>query len=91
MDAKVITAFPGVPDGKVYPVEYKPGDTVSGDLAEQAIGAGLAEEIDESADPLATLKKAELETLAAERGVDISAAKTKADIIAALKAASVGA
>lgn len=91
MDAKAIVAFPGVPDGKVYPVEFKPGDTVSGDLASEAVAAGLAEEIGESADPLASLKKADLEALAAERGVDISAANTKADIIAALKAAAVGA
>lgn len=41
----------------------------------------------DDADDLDTKTKAELETLAKERGVDIAAAKTKADIIEALRAA----
>ncbi|HWL06731.1 MAG TPA: hypothetical protein VNQ99_17645 [Xanthobacteraceae bacterium] len=44
--------------------------------------AGDGEEVD-----LSKLKKDDLEALAAERGVDISEAKTKAEIVALLEAA----
>jgi hypothetical protein len=41
--AKVIKAFPGVPDGKIDPVDFAPGDEVVGDLARVAIAEGWAE------------------------------------------------
>ncbi|MCA3255072.1 MAG: hypothetical protein INF91_05600 [Alphaproteobacteria bacterium] len=41
--AKVIKSFKGVPDGKVYPIEFAEGDTVEGELAEVAIAEGWAE------------------------------------------------
>jgi hypothetical protein len=42
---KATVTFPmlGVPDGSVYPVQYKVGDTVEGDLAREAIAGGWGE------------------------------------------------
>lgn len=40
--ATVTSTFEGVPDGQVYPVKLKVGDTVRGDLAEVAVSMGKA-------------------------------------------------
>lgn len=45
MKAIVTKAFPGVKDGEVYPVDFKPGDEVEGDLGRVAVAEGWAEEI----------------------------------------------
>jgi len=37
MKATVIKAFRGAKDGEHYPVEFKPGDTVEGELAKVAV------------------------------------------------------
>lgn len=91
MDARVTRAFDGVPDGMIHPRRIAAGEIISGDLARVALESGWAEEIravgETSSPALDKLSKAELEQLAAERKIDISAAKTKADIIAALEAA----
>ena len=44
MKAKVIKSFRGAPDGEVHPKQFKPGDTVEGDLACVAIREGWAED-----------------------------------------------
>lgn len=40
--ATVTAAFCGVPDGAVYPREFAPGETVTGDLAAVAVREGWA-------------------------------------------------
>ncbi|SFH04416.1 hypothetical protein [Methylobacterium gossipiicola] len=52
----------------------------------KAISGEKGPEPDAPVDDLDTKTKPELEALAAERGVDISKAKTKADVIEALRA-----
>ncbi|PZQ13640.1 MAG: hypothetical protein DI565_13945 [Ancylobacter novellus] len=61
------------------------------DEAQAAIAAGTHVSADAAetaeVDDLDALNKTDLEKLAAERGVDISTAKTKADIVEALRKA----
>jgi len=52
----------------------------------RAISGEKGPEPEPAADDLDTKTKPELEALAAERGVDITKAKTKADVIEALRA-----
>lgn len=82
--------FRGATGTDPFPVRFDEGDECPTDLVEAALEAGVVEEIDASSssgDDINSMSKAKLEALAAERGVDISNAKTKADIIAALEAA----
>lgn len=44
MKATVIKEFDGAKDGTIYPVKWKPGDVVEGDLARVAIENKWAEE-----------------------------------------------
>ena len=41
---KVVKAFKGVPDGAHHPIDYAPGDVVSGDLGAVALREGWAVE-----------------------------------------------
>lgn len=43
--AVVIKAFKGVPDGAIYPIEFRPGDVVTGALAVVAVSEGWADEV----------------------------------------------
>jgi hypothetical protein len=43
MQAMVTQAFRGCRDGDPRVVEFRPGDTVEGDLAREAVAAGWAE------------------------------------------------
>jgi hypothetical protein len=43
--AVAIKTFKGVPDGAIYPIEFRPGDVVSGALAVVAVSEGWAEEV----------------------------------------------
>ena len=45
MKAKVTQAFDGVPDGKVHPVTFNPGDEVEGELAKVAVANKWARKI----------------------------------------------
>lgn len=99
MRAVVKKAFQGVQDGEIHPRAFSEGDVVSGDLAAVAVAEGWAEGLegeasgegdqdDQAGDiDLDALSKKDLEALAAERGVDLSHARSKAEIIAALEAA----
>lgn len=91
--AIVLKTFSGVIDGNVHPVMHNPGDEIAGELAASAVAAGLAEEVGDEpapeAAPLDKMTRAELEAVAAEMGLDIAGAKTKADIIAAIEAVKV--
>ncbi len=48
--AKVIEAFPGVPDGQTRPKKFREYDEVTGDLAEVAVREGWAELINGEAE-----------------------------------------
>lgn len=43
MEARVTKAFPGVPEGEVYPRQHEVGETVTGRMAEVALAEGWAE------------------------------------------------
>lgn len=91
MKAIVTKAFPGVPDGELHVRHFVEGDEVTGKLAQVALDNDWAEEeagdtIEGEAASLSKLKVDELRALAADRGIDVSAAKTKADIVALLNA-----
>jgi hypothetical protein len=62
----------------------EPGETakVEGDIADN----GVHPDITEGAKPLSELSKAELEDIASREGVDLSAAKTNEDRVAAIEA-----
>ncbi|MCJ2131465.1 hypothetical protein [Methylobacterium sp. E-045] len=62
-------------------------EVVNDDDTGGAISGEQGPEPDGNEDGLDGKSKADLETLAKEKGVDISAARTKADIITALRAA----
>lgn len=93
MKATVTKAFPGRPDNEALSRTITVGETIFGDLASVAVNEGNAEEVHDeaaAAEPgsdLLKLSKSKLEAIAAERGVDISGAATKGQIIAALEAA----
>ena len=40
--AKMIKTIRAVPDGEVYPREYKPGETITGEIARVAVDHGWA-------------------------------------------------
>lgn len=40
---KLIKSFRGVPNGEIYPVEYKPGDECPAELLDAAIHFGAVE------------------------------------------------
>ena len=48
---KVKKTFSGVPDGEIYPIEFKIGDLVTGDLAEVAVNEGWAVPVSPPAKP----------------------------------------
>ena len=95
MKAVVTHAFPGRPDDEPLSRTIEVGETLAGDLASVAISLGCAEAIEEEQpepeevdDGLDKLTRAELDALAADRAVDVAGAKTKGDVIAALRAAA---
>lgn len=49
--ATVTKAFKGVPDGDVLPVDFVPGDEVTGDLAAVAVREGWASDGQKAAKP----------------------------------------
>jgi hypothetical protein len=93
----VTTEFPGRPDNEALARRIKVGEVISGELAAVALAEGWASE--EGREDVIAPKPAEygsmtrgaLDALAAERGVDITASKNKADVIAALEAADAAA
>jgi hypothetical protein len=96
MKAIVTHEFDGRPDGEALARLIPAGEVIFGELAQVAIAAGDAELIEEAivevddADEgpdLHKMTRTDLDTLAAERGVDIKKAKNKADVIGLLKAA----
>ncbi len=102
MRARVTKAFPGVEDGQVHPRPIEIGETISGDLAREAVAGGFAEPVDEAKEAAelaeadaAAKKQASVDRLAALKAVaqgarvDIAKAKTAEEIEAALKAAGV--
>ena len=50
-ECKVIKSFLGVPDGEIYPVEFKIDDLVTGDLAKVAVKEGWAAPVSLPAKP----------------------------------------
>ncbi len=85
--AKVIEAFPGVPDGQTRPKKFREYDEVTGDLAEVAVREGWAElingeaELDDEARSTAVvdipadwrdLHWMKLKSIAAEFAVDVA-------------------
>ncbi|MCX5581329.1 hypothetical protein [Kaistia terrae] len=96
ISAIVVSPFKGVRDGEIYPRDIEVGDTVVGDLAVSALRDGMAELRDGDADHgadtaivnLGRLKLDELKALAAERGIELGKAQTKAEIIAVLDPAT---
>lgn len=71
-------------------------DEIPADIAESLAAVGYIEEApEEDADddgqavPLAAMTAAQLKTFAAANGIDLGAAKTKADVLAAIEAAPV--
>ncbi|MFN3549626.1 MAG: hypothetical protein ACK4U0_19235 [Mesorhizobium sp.] len=95
MHATVTISTNGRPDNEALPRMLPVGAVISGDLATVAVRDGWAEEIrDEPAeamDPdLARLKVDELKALAADRGIDLGDARTKAQIIALLASSAAG-
>ena len=48
---KVKDPFLGVPDGEIYPIEFKIGDLVTGDLAKVAVNEGWAAPVSLPAKP----------------------------------------
>lgn len=87
MRAKVTKAFPGVEDGKIYPRDIAIGEIISGDLAREAIGAELAEPLDEAKEAAAAKRKATEDARAAELAAQQEVAKK----IEALTAIAAGA
>lgn len=73
--AKVVKPFKGAPDGEVYPVEFKEGDVVRGDLARVAIENKWAKEISEKPErksrekPAADAPKTAADLLKAQKGM----------------------
>ncbi|MBD9635961.1 hypothetical protein IB277_06590 [Ensifer sp. ENS07] len=94
MLAKVKTPFRGVPDGLIHPRDFAAGDIVEGDLAAVAVAEGWAatEESDGAGGvALDKMKVEELKAHATSLSIDLGAAKTKAEIIAVIVAATSGA
>lgn len=97
MKAIVTREFDGRPDGEALARLIPVGEVIFGDLAQVAIAAGDAELIEEEiaevdavdeGPDLDKMARTALDALAAERQVDITTAKNKADVIALLKAAA---
>lgn len=97
MKAIVTNEFVGRPDSEPLARLLPAEEVIFGDLAQVAIAAGDAELIEEevvevdAADKgpdLEKMNRTDLDALAAARGVDITTAKNKADVIALLKAAA---
>ena len=94
MKAIVTHAFTGRPDSEALARLIPEGEVIDGDLAAVAVASGDAEEVATEiveAPPavpnLDKMNRTDLDALAAERGVDITSAKNKADVIALLIAA----
>lgn len=90
MQAKVTTAFKGRPDKENAVRRIEVGELLDGDLAMVAVDNGWAVEDDGEAEKQVlysdmTLQK--LKDYAAEREIDVSKAKKKADVIAVIEAA----
>lgn len=49
MDAEVTRTFRGVADGKTVVQEFKPGDTITGELGQAMVDAGYARKCGEKA------------------------------------------
>jgi len=98
MKATVTKAFPGRPDHEVMTREIKVGEIIDGDLAHVAIennwaekhvsGKGSDADAGDAHTDLEKLTVAELKALAEQKKIDIGTAIKKAEIIAAIQAAS---
>ncbi|MDW9877331.1 hypothetical protein GOA90_08750 [Sinorhizobium meliloti] len=93
MKAKVVKAFPGRPDHEALTRTIEVGEEIEGELAVVAVREKWAEPIDaDEADAdgvaLDKMKVDELKAHAASLGVDLGAAKTKAEIIALIVSSS---
>jgi hypothetical protein len=93
MKATVTQSFPGRPDDQADTREIAEGEVITGDLAAVAIRENWAVEIvDDSpaaipAADFTAMTVDELKAYAADRQIDLSDAKLKADIVAAIVAA----
>jgi hypothetical protein len=94
MKAIVTHAFTGRPDNEALARLIPEGEIIAGDLAAVAVAAGDAEEVEPAVvetppggPDLDKMSRADLDALAAERGVDIASARNKAEVIALLIAA----
>lgn len=96
MAAKVTKEFPGVRDGETQVTVIKVGEIIHGELARVALEQKWAEEVAGEAaapgikteDDLSEYSVDELKTLARKRKVELGSARTKAEIVAAIQAAS---
>jgi hypothetical protein len=81
--AELIKLFLGVPDGKIYPVEYKPGDQCPPELEAGARELGALAE--ENTDPYAGLNANDLKAKLDEKKVEYKGNASKAELIELLK------
>lgn len=96
MKAKVVKAFPGRPDHEALTRTIEVDEIIEGELAGVAVRENWAKEIQPSTEyesssddvDLEKLKVDELKERAAAEGIDLGEAKTKAEIIAVIVAAS---
>ncbi|WP_037437148.1 hypothetical protein [Sinorhizobium fredii] len=96
MKAKVVKAFPGRPDHEAMTRTIEVGEEIEGELAAVAVREKWAEPIetdeaignDADGVVLDKMKVDELKAHATSLGVDLGAAKTKAQIIALIVAST---
>jgi hypothetical protein len=92
MKAIVTKAFPGVPDGQIHVRQFAIGDEVDGNLAAVAVEQKWAKAKGSKGEgpvsPLAKLTIAELNAIAADKGIDVSTASNKAEIIDLIETAA---
>jgi hypothetical protein len=85
MEAVVTKEFPGRPDSEMHVRTIKVGETITGDLARVAVDEKWAKakggKAEQPANPLAKLTVAELNAMAQDKGIDVSMAGNKAEII----------
>ncbi len=94
MKAITTVEFKGVADGEIHPKTFKVDDPVAGDLAKVAVENKWAREVRDSVAPTKKEKTVEemttdeLMTHAAANKIDLKGATKRADIMAAIQAAS---
>lgn len=100
MKAKVSKEFPGLPDGAAQVRMIKVGEVISGDLARVAVAESWATEFKDAALGHETslpaklnkdLSIEQLQAYAAEHKIDLGAAATAAEMIAAIEKAELAA